>query len=420
MSVSSQISAPAVINIDKGLPQRVQPVHEHKAITVMPVKRLMSLVPDSRHAEDVNALRYLSESEQDQARLRNEVQRLIKNTAKGKNAHRYASYIAKGQVGDWGNRWDTPPFTLWLPASLEIQEYAGPLGTEYLAYLPEGVKGVLVDAETQLIAHYILLATPSDFGVTKQQVLDRQVPVEIIHGVTLDDARQIFHDRNLLGIVPNKTTALNTDTRDAATAVASDIMDAVQVTDPITGEVGTLRDYISVNKRQLGRADKQWMTLSTLRNFVVTAIFGRAGFDLTSRPVALDSLPEGCKESDLDEVVEIATALFEEYSEEFSDRANTVITAPAVVAALGAVAHRSMSWSPAPHRTVDDFIALLDLVNWKRDARVWDGVCAKITPSGSLSFAGGVKDSGSKTATAIEDDTAASYKQVRTQHDDLN
>jgi hypothetical protein len=64
------------------------------------------------------------------------------------------------------------------------------------------------------------------------------------------------------------------------------------------------------------------------------------------------------------EVVAVARALFTRFMPQFTQRVNTVIGAPAVLAAIGAVAHRSMSWSKEPRRSVDEFIGLLAPVNW--------------------------------------------------------
>jgi hypothetical protein len=90
-----------------------------------------------------------------------------------------------------------------------------------------------------------------------------------------------------------------------------------------------------------------------------------------------------------------------------------VIAAPAVLAALGAVAHKCMSWSTGPRRSTADLLALLSDVRWTRDPALWDGIAGKATPTGALSVAGGVKDNGSKTATALEDINSIAYHKIR-------
>lgn len=114
------------------------------------------------------------------------------------------------------------------------------------------------------------------------------------------------------------------------------------------------------------------------------------------------------------EVVAVARELFAGFGPQFMQRLHTVIGAPAVLAALGAVAHKSMSWSKEPQqRSVGDFIALLSRVNWSRNAEICDGIAGKATSSGHLSLAGGVKDNGSKTAAALDDPFSDNGMRIR-------
>jgi hypothetical protein len=413
-TTTTNAAAPVQLTVDKGQPVRVMPVHAHLSLGTMPWGRLSRIVPDPRRAEDPTALRYASASDREQAEMRNEVQRMINKTKKAENAVDYARYIAAGLRGVHGAGWTTPPFALWVPNLLEHVSAPGPFGEDHIAYLPFDVNGVLVDAETQHLAHVLLAEEPQAYGLTKEQVTGRIVGVEIHHGIDLSQARQIFHDRNLLGVIPNKTVALNSDSRDVATSIAASIMDKVVVQHPRTKLEVPLRTLVSVNKRQLGAKDVEWMTLSTLRSFVVTALFGRAGIELTSSAVSPEDLPTKADEdSAREQIVEIAVAIFRTFDTEFSSRGETVIAVPAVLAALGAVAHQSMSWSPGRQRSSDELLNLLADVIWDRDPAVWDGVAGKATPSGKLSVAGGVKDNGSKTATALEDESSPSYRKIR-------
>jgi hypothetical protein len=415
MSTAPTASAPVLqFQVDRGQPVRVMPIHPNVSLAVMPWGRLSKIVPDPRRAEDPKALQYASAADREQAEIRNEVQRMIHRTKKAQNANDYARYIADGLRGLLGTAWTTPPFALWVPEKLEHVSAPGPFGDDYIAYLPYDVAGVLVDAETQHLAHVILSESPETYGVAAREVTGRMVGVEIYHGISLTDARQIFHDRNLLGVIPNKTVALNSDSRDVATVIATSIMEKVIVQHPRTMLDVPLRALVSVNKRQLGVRDVEWMTLSTLRSFVVTALFGRPGIERTSSAVLPDDLPSGVKEDDARaEVTEVARRIFSKFSAEFSRRSETVIAAPAVLAALGAVAHKSMSWSADPHRSITDLLTLLSSVHWARDAAIWDGIAGKMTRSGTLSMAGGVKDNGSKTASALEDSSSPSYHKIR-------
>jgi hypothetical protein len=352
--------------------------------------------------------------------MRNEVQRMIKGTRKGRNAEDYAEYIAAGMRGELGNGWSTPPISLWFPQTLVYNSQEGPFGTNHAVVIPPTAKAVAVDGETQLLAHFIIAEKPEAYGLTLERLVERKVIVEIYHGIDLKESRQIFHDRNILGVLPTKNIALNSDSRDVATQIAFAIMEEVIVENPRTYSPSKLRHMVSVNKRQLSWRDNEWITLSGLRSFVTTALFGRSGFEVSSQSVYERDLPvrpDGHQVTEDDakaEVVAVARELFTRFGTQFTQRKNTVIGAPAVLAGLGAVAHKSMSWSREPQqRSIGDFVALLSEVNWSRDAEIWDGIAGKGTSGGYLSLAGGVKDNGSKTAAALDDPFSDAGRRIR-------
>ncbi|WKX72373.1 DNA sulfur modification protein DndB [Streptomyces sp. XD-27] len=403
----------------RGHALRVTPVAPMRYIAAMRWDQLHSLVPDPRQAEAVKELRYLSEEQRTQAELRNEIQRTIKGTKKKDNARACAGYIAASLKGERGECWATPPFALWLPGEMDVVRARSPFGDVLLAYVPYGTTGILVDAETQHLAHLLLLEDPAAYGLAKAQVNHRVVSVEIYNGIDVVAARQIFHDRNLLGVVPNKNVALRNDSSSIATNIAQWLLDDVVIPRSVHGEDVPLRRLVSETKRQLGDSDTEWMTLSSLRAFVVTALFGRAGIAKTSGPV--NEPPDGCTEKAARlAVAEVSTALFGAFAGQFDMRTSTVIAAPAMLAALGVVAHRSMPWAAEPRRSASEIISLLSDVCWARVPAVWDGIVGKRTfvpPAGKsmLSLAGGIKDNASKTATALEDPTSPRYRQVRMQ-----
>ncbi|MEU3690988.1 DNA sulfur modification protein DndB [Streptomyces narbonensis] len=394
-----------------GDPIRILELSPTRLLTTMPWGQLARIVPDPRRAEDTKGLRYLSHDEQKQAELRNEVQRSIKAAKKWENAKGYARYIADVITGKREENWATPPFALWIEEPLRSVRLNTVFGADKVAYLPFGTNGVLVDAETQHLAHYILLDRPEEHGLTADQVNRRLVGVEIYHNLDLVSARQIFHDRNLLGVIPNKNVALTSDSVNVATNITLALL-KIPVPLPASGETVLLESLVSLRQRQLKAADQEWMTLSTLRSFVITAIFGRSGFDKTSG--AISELPEGCTNEAAEKAIADALALlFTRFGAVFQDRLRTVIAAPAVFAALGAVAHRSMPWAAEPRRSLNELGELLADVNWTRNARYWGGIIGKETARGTFSLAGGVKDSGSRTATALEDPESERYEWIR-------
>ncbi|MGW2401463.1 DNA sulfur modification protein DndB [Kitasatospora sp. NPDC001664] len=383
-----------------------------RLLTVMPWGQLARIVPDPRRAEDPRGFKYLPPGEQRQVAIRNEVQRDIKTTKKWENAKDYARYIAAVIRGKRDERWATPPFALWIEKPLRTVRLSTPFGVDKVVYLPFGTSGVLVDAETQHLAHWLLVQDPDDYEVTSEQVNARLVGVEIYHNLSLVAARQIFHDRNLLGVIPNKNVALTSDSVNIATNITLSLLEKVRVTLPGTDRVVFLEELVSKRQRQLKAVDPEWMTLSTMRSFVITAIFGRSGFEKTSGAIA--DLPEGCDVEVAEAcIAEALTELFARFGPAFGDRLRTVIAAPAVFAALGAVMHRAMPWSAGPRETVPSLVDLISDVNWAREAQYWDGIVGKETARGTFSLAGGVKDSGSRTASALEDPSSERYRWIR-------
>ncbi|MFJ1866599.1 DNA sulfur modification protein DndB [Streptomyces sp. NPDC088097] len=406
-----------VTELDRGLgdPVRILQLSRTRLMATMPWGQLARIVPDPRRAEQPQAMKYLSTPEREQAEARNEVQRTIKATKKALNAKDYAKYLAAVILGERGERWATPPFALWIQSPLETVQAQSLLGFDTIAYLPYDTTGVLMDAETQHLAHFILRDDPAAYGLTAQQIHARSVGVEIYHGIDLVAARQIFHDRNLLGVVPNKNVALSSDSSNVATSITLDLLESIQVPDPAgNGELVPLGDMVSVRQRQLKAADTEWMTLSTLRSFVITAIFGKAGFEKTSGPIS--ELPEGCtRDVATKEINDLLNRILSTFAAALGDRHNTVIASPAVFAALGAVAHRATSWSKVGYDalTPDDLMKLLADVKWAKSPTYWEGTAGKETSTGAFSLAGGVKDNGSKTAAALGDPTSPRFQWVR-------
>jgi hypothetical protein len=398
----------------RGDPLRVLELSPTRFLATMPWGQLARIVPDPRKAENVQALRYLSSEERRQAETRNEVQRNIKSTKKAENAKAYARYLAEVIRGEREERWATPPFALWIGHELETVHAQSPFGVDTVAYLPYDVVGVLVDAETQHLAHFLLREDPAGHGLTTAQINARLVGVEVYHNIDLVSARQIFHDRNLLGVIPNKNVALASDSSNVATNITLALLKEVQVPGPSGEGLVPLQKVVSVRQRQLKAADPEWLTLSTLRSFVITAIFGKSGFEKTSGPIS--GLPAGCtREVATAEIHEVLTRILATFAPAFTARLSTVIASPAVFAALGAVAHRVMSWSKEEGGilTIEELMRLLADVKWDRNPKYWEGTAGKQTATGAFSLAGGVKDNGSKTTAALGDPSSARFHWVR-------
>jgi len=168
-------------------------------------------------------------------------------------------------------------------------------------------------------------------------------------------------------------------------------------------------DYVNSNKRQLGQTDKQWITLSAARSMAILTMYGKPGFDLTSKPV--ESVPpETTYDEAMAEVPALMAMVVREFTGEFAAR--SAITAPAVLAGIGALLHHATSWTREPKLSREQVIELLAQVHWDRGEQ-WNGVGAHTTPKGGLSFAGGVKDQGHAVYEALLNEYSDTGRQIR-------
>jgi hypothetical protein len=388
------------------------------AVGVAPLSVIMSVLPDpaleeaamtarSRLADAYRGQRAV----RDHAALRAEVQRFLKGSAKGRNVGSYANYIAAGLRGDHGEAWSIPPLTLWSPRSLTFDNGSG--------YLPLGGKLVAMDAETQVAAWHRINNDPEGYDLDPDVLDEVLIPFEIYWGIPVTAARQIFRDRNLLGVAMPKNLALAADSRDLGTIIAREAARLVKATDP---EGRRFAELIEERKRQIGGKDKEWVTLSAWRGLAVTMVLGTPGIEATSRSLEADALPEGVDLADARaEAASLMAEIVDAFPKEFAGR--TAITAPAVLAGIGALAHLTMPWykpeegDPAP-MTKGELLQVLRSVRWAREPQFWEGVAAKRATTregelGALSFAGGIKDSAHRVYLALLSPDSELGKRIR-------
>lgn len=121
------------------------------------------------------------------------------------------------------------------------------------------------------------------------------------------------------------------------------------------------------------------------------------------------------------EVASVMAGIVDAFPKEFAAR--TAITAPAVLAGIGALAHLTMPWykpdedDPAP-MTRAELMSMLRSVKWAREPRYWEGVAAKRATTrdgslGALSFAGGIKDSAHRVFDALYDPSSELGRKIR-------
>lgn len=390
--MSLPLPAPQV----EGIRLNVMPFRTDAVIGTMALPTLIQLVPSPRNQENKRALQYLSGVQRRNAELRGEVQRMIASTTKGKNITPYAHYIADGLKGRHGAGWSTPPVTLWLagePGSLSDELAAG--ANVFTMSITPGSPVIAVDGETQVSAWHELSDDPERFGLSPARLAVVRIPFELYWGLGVDDARQIFYDRNVKGVEVAKNLAMSMDQRDFCTRLTRSIIDTLEV--EFEGRTVSFSTFVDTKGRQLKKSGPEFVTLSALRSLVVTALHGRAGLQRGSG----DDLPDGVSaEHATARLVPLLSRLLVRLYPEFAAR--STVTSPAGLAGLGIAVHEATGWS-ASRRPLseDDLFGLLASVRWERDARYWDGVAASANQSGFLNFRGGAKDAGGRVADAI-------------------
>ena len=384
----------------EGIQLIVTPFRPDAVVGTMGLATLLQLVPSPRLEEDRRALRYASGTIRRHAEVRALVQRMLKSTQKGRNVTSYAAYIAAGLNDEYGAGWSTPPVTLWLdgrPGTIGDELVPGS-GIRTITVLP-GSPVIAVDGETQLTAWHELYDDPERFGVTYERLSTVRMPFELYFGLSVEDARQIFYDRNVEGVPVSKNLAMSMDQRDIGTQLARSVASAVKVEHE--GKIISFSKLVQARKRQLTKTDPEVVTLSALRVLVITALHGRNGLGLSSTTVRENELPDGISAVQAErELLPLLSELITILYPHFLTR--SAVSTPAVLAGLGIAAHQATGWVvPGSRISGDELLQLLEPVRWEREARYWNGVAASANASGALNFGGGAKDSGGRVADAL-------------------
>lgn len=389
-------ASPAQLPFDlsKGMPILGVPLGEHEAVAVIRVQLLKQLVPDPRLSEDPKRVAE-DETLAQYAALRAEVQRAVQG-AKAKNAVDFKSYILAGLRNT--RPIILPPMTLYHPKKLESVS----MGQGFVALVvPYGDFFVAIDGETQRLAwEYATKEFPDALG--------QLVKVVIHHGKPILDARQGFYDLNTKEVKPNAAVAISMDSVDVATRITRLVMESSDV----------IRGRVNLQRRSLTARDPELLTISALRTGIVTTVLGAAGLQIGNRSIAVgEKAGELNAETDIKALesaaVDVWDRILTELNDELERRQESVVWAPAVLAGIGILAHRSM---PIPPRrdgnglTVDEVLDLLEGVSWEREA--WSGIAGKFTASGRFSV-GGPKEFGRAVADALENPDSEMGRQIR-------
>jgi hypothetical protein len=362
-------------------------VDEHRFVAVMKFARLERLVENPLTASDAK-VRSGSGRLAEYYELHQEIQRAFDH-GKKTNARAYAEYILSLKRGANG---DTPTIDLYTPSPLPVNETKNRVLWRYETVM------VPFDGETQLAARF--LAATSD-PATK----DMPVVVTITHGLSVDYARQCFHDRNAYQRRAPVPVALAMDSRDPL----------IQVVRAIEEKVSSAKGQILWRSRQMPQKGKDHIAAAS---FIRTAV-ACFGHGIGGVQMQKGELPEGLSPEDFTRRAIIWFGrVIEKVGPYMRDRETFVASSPAVWAALGAmgkqVADPNVTDIAALEGLADGLISMLDGVNWSKGPH-WIGIAIKSTgpDGGGYSFAGGAKDTGSVAFKALSEPGEAVYSQIR-------
>lgn len=358
---------------------------EHRFVGRVRAAQLFQIAPDPRDTENKKKLD-TSHELQELRGLRDEVQRLFEG-AKKKNVDSYAEYIVDVHNGADGI---TPPITLYSEGPLAVYEAENGAGS---IQVPYETRLVAIDGETQLAARHEAANLDPE---TKKEF----VAVYINHGRDDGWARQAFHDLNTLAVRPNAALSMGMDARNPITSITREV----------ERKVPFFTDRVNKVRRQLRAGDMEIVTLPTLRGACVTLAKGINGVQYGTRPVPIEDAKLPAIEA---AAIDWFAALADEFGSVLENRQHNLMSSPSVMAALGAVGHVLVGIPHAQDRKLRarELLRPLKAVNWSR-GKTWENIAGKFTPKGTFSI-GGTKETAYAVFSALTDETAKSYAQVR-------
>lgn len=359
-------------------------VHEHMLVATLTGEQLEPMTYNPNVIEDPKALEH-NPRLREIAPVRELVQRMFLKSKKD-NALEYGRYIE--QVELHGRFGFTPAIDLWTPDSIDYKEIG--LGGLCFASVERDQFLVPFEGETQLAGRF-------QAWEREPQLKKMPIHVVIVHGRPAKWARQAFHDVNVFGVRPNAALAIAMDEYDLATLVAR----------RLEQDVPFLRGTVNMKRRQLRKRDRangELMTITALRSSVATLAKGIHGVAYGTRSVPIDETERERLHSN---AVTWWTALGARLEKEIAD-GNSVASAPAAIAALGAVGHDVLENRGSANEAVSQ---LASEVKWTKGER-WAGIAGKFTPKGNFSV-GGAKETAYLIYKALADPSTEGYARIR-------
>lgn len=411
MTVPSTAPAAPAIDTSKASGIPCLPVDEHQLMATLSLAHMIQIVPNPTLFEDKRVQpAFLSSAMADLQAQRQTIQRYFTG-AKKSNLPRYADFIFE-KVTQQGHR-GTP--TICLGYQSKLQVYPMPDGTARVA-IPYGRLFLAVDGETQRAAWEIVNNRVYDLikaGMAPEDILDNvRIPVEIHHGLSVEQLQALFYERNVLGAKVNANEAIAKDQRDPATQIARAVMN-MPIRQPNGQMVPTL-SVVQQQSRQVGKKAPEWITLSALRTLVVCTILGRPGLQYGAKPIPMVENVDF--EALKSEVSEIVHAILQQFADKFVDKERYLIGSPSIMAGIGVAAHRTIKCLPDLSEegplTVEEFLDLLSDIRWDKEGIFWDGIGTRKTPRGVITVAG-PKEVGYAVADAIGGINERTAAQIR-------
>lgn len=252
---------------------------------------------------------------------------------------------------------------------------------------------VAIDGETQLAARYETVnrdpETQHDYA-----------PVYICYDLSKGWARQAFHYLNVPAVRPNAAVSIGTDSCGLVTSITA----AVERSVPF------FSGRVNLTRRHLRATNTDATTIAVLQGGGLTVAFGIAGVKRGKKPEPIDAEREPLLR---DSAIEWWRTATESIGSAFEDREHSMASAPAVIAAIGAMGHPLvLDRDPGKRAEIaTQQIYKLRSVNWRRDAH-WDGIAGKLTPKGAVTVAGS-KEAGPAVLSALNDEGSEAFQRGR-------
>ncbi|MER7175688.1 DNA sulfur modification protein DndB [Streptomyces mesophilus] len=386
------------LDLSEGTFIRCMPVDERTTHIQVNFKQLKVVTHDPAVLQPGNVRLRPADVTDEDVELHSLVQRGLE-LGKKSNIPKYAAYIRRHVAGEQPGV--LPPIHLWTEQPLFIYQHAMQGVVQDFLCVPHGVKLIAIDGETQLASHYHLQH-------------DKDVPEELkdlhrtakLSAVVHDarpylEARQFFHDLNVLGVRVNTTIALAMDTADPLMAVVGRISD----------DVPFFRGRVERIARQIKKDSHKVVKLQDLRQCVVNMVHGIAGVQFGTKPAPVDRV-------DLDALGTVArdwlTAYTDAFGVELADREGCVAGTGTVLAAVGALGQTLLT-APEGERPARQkaLIASLAQIDWRKGDH-WLGTVLTQTPKGNYTI-NGPKQSAYAVYAALSHEDTSAYRRVRHQ-----